>query len=780
MNVINFTERCAILVISLAAAIGCSSGVNLDFHRKGNCWQLSDRQVERLAGKLSSASAEDAAAIIDKVYSTADSIASAEQDGTLLVLSDVLEKTFYDVSSKYRNDVLYSLMLEREEKCVSLLADDHKRISWKKGILAANAVGHEVLDMPVYDAEGNETFLHRLVDRQTVLLIYGEDCKACTRLMEEACRSSVLKKAASDGKLNLVSIYIGDDQDEFHAKSDVLKDWENFIDMKTLIKYDNAFDGRLVPSLYLISDHKMVKVRGTLSVREIEKALDREALYSMRIPLNEGEKIWGGRIADGKFMPYADSFMTTFSQNSGNQVMPLLLSSDGRYVWSDAPYDFRIEDGVLMVDNALGKIRTGVVGSTLADAYHYAEPLYFPADGKLPPAEFFECPQYNTWIELQYNQNQHDVLEYARGILRNGLPAGIIMIDDTWQEDYGKWVFHPGRFPDPKAMSEELHRMGFKLMLWVCPFVSMDQYQIWAEINSFGGFVRKKSGGVYPVEWWNGYSAELDFSNSKTVEWFDRQLDNLCDNYGVDGFKFDAGDFNLFPSDAATMGNLQAYEYCAAFADYADKYPYNEYRACWRDGGKAIVQRLHDKSHNWQALEALIPEMMATNLMGYWYSCPDMIGGGSFASFLPGCKIEQDLIVRSAQIHALMPMMQFSVAPWRILDKPHLDATLKSVKIREKLLPEIKALMERASKTGEPVVTPLEFRFPHQELADVKDQFMVGASIMVAPMTAPGFEREVVLPEGRWTADDGNVYEGGESVMIPVPLDRIPYFRLMD
>lgn len=774
-----FTRLLFIMGASLAAAVGCSEEVSLDFHKEGNCWQMSQAQFDKFAKKLSKANPEEAYALIDRVYTIADSLSAAEQDGTFLVFADAMEHMFYQVDSPLRNDDLYLRVLDRESRCNSLMSTDYRRIDWKEHILRANAVGSEVVDLPVSDINGEETSLHRLLDEQTVLLVYGEDCKACTKLMNEAVNSSKFKKAAEDGQLRLLSLYIGEDGEEFAAKSAVLKDWANFIDARQLVRYENAFDSRLVPSLYLISDKKMVKVKGTLSVSEIEKALDAPALYSARIVLNEDEQIWGGRIADGKFMPYEDGFKTTFSQNSGNQIMPLLLTSDGRYVWSEAPYDFHIEGNVLTVDNALAKIETGIVGSTLADAYHHCQRKFFPADGKLPPAEFFECPQYNTWIELQYNQNQKDVLEYARGILRNGLPAGIIMIDDTWQEDYGKWVFHPGRFPNPKAMSDELHRMGFKLMLWVCPFVSMDQYQIWAEINSFGGFVGKKGAGVYPVEWWNGYSAELDLSNPKTVEWFDRQLNNLCENYGVDGFKFDAGDFNLFPEDSRTMGNLQAYEYCEAFADYADKYPYNEYRACWRDGGKAIIQRLHDKAHNWDAVKVLIPEMMATNLMGYWYSCPDMIGGGSFASFLPGCPIDQDLIVRSAQTHALMPMMQFSVAPWRILDKEHLDAVLKSVKIRERLLPEIKSLIVGASKTGEPVVTPLEFRFPHQGLSGVKDEFMIGSDILVAPMVDPGRERSVILPKGTWRADDGQEYAGGQTVKIKVPLDRIPYFRLI-
>lgn len=768
-----------ILGISLLLS-ACRSGDFLEFQPMGNCWQLSPGQFSRLAETLSKADEDEREKLIDKVYSIADSIASANQDGTLLVFSDAMEQTFYQVTSPLRNDALYLKILERERECESLMSFDYRRIDWKSGVIRANMEGSRIADIPLYDINGSETSLHRLLDRQTVIMVYGEACEACTELMRDAVSSKALKEASEKGELRLISIYTGNDEAEFASKSAVLSGWENYIDLMQVVRYENKFDSRLVPSLYLVSDKKMVKLKGVRTVREVVEDLNNPALHTRRIKLNQGEQVWGGRIADGKFMPFGEGFQTTLYSNGGNQVMPLLITTDGRYVWSDAPYEFYIEGSELVIENALAAVETGFAGADLADAYHYGQRRFFPSDGKLPPVKFFECPQYNTWIELQYNQNQKDVLEYARGIVRNGLPVGIIMIDDTWMEDYGKWVFHPGRFPDPKAMCDELHRMGFKVMLWVCPFVSMDQYRIWAEINSFNGFVGKKGAGVYPVEWWNGISAELDYSNPQSVEWFDRQLSHLCDKYGVDGFKFDAGDFGFLPEDSRTERNLQPYEYSQAFAAFADKYPYNEYRACWRDGGKAVVQRLHDKSHNWDALRALIPEMLAANLMGYWYSCPDMIGGGSFASFLPGCVIDQDLIVRSAQTHALMPMMQFSVAPWRILDREHLNAVLESVQIRQKLMPTIMELVNRASKTGEPIVTPLEYRFPHLGYAQIKDEFLLGDEILVAPMLEKGFTRKVILPPGEWKTDDGKVYAGGQTVEINVPLERIPYFTLVE
>ncbi len=79
---------------------------------------------------------------------------------------------------------------------------------------------------------------------------------------------------------------------------------------------------------------------------------------------------------------------------------------------------------------------------------------------------------------------------------------------------------------------------------------------------------------------------------------------------------------------------------------------------------------------------------------------------------------------------------------------------------------------------GEPIVAPLEYHFPHQGLSAVKDEFMLGGSVLVAPMLTKGFSRTVILPEGSWMADDGTVYEGG-TYSIDVPIDRLPYFRKM-
>jgi len=509
---------------------------------------------------------------------------------------------------------------------------------------------------------------------------------------------------------------------------------------------------------------------------------------SMSIDLLPGEKVWSGIIKDGHKLPYQAGYKYDFyANNQDNQIQPLLLGNKGLWVWSEEPYAFEVKDNQIIISNAKGEVKYGHSGSSLAEARQYASHQFFPASGKMPDELLFSKPQYNTWIELTYNQNQADVLKYAQAIIDNGFPAGVIMIDDTWQEDYGKWNFHPGRFPNPKQMIDQLHQMGFKVMLWICPFVSADQTMILQKLMKDKAFLMQqkadkptwdKATDPAMINWWNGYSALLDFTNPVAVKWFNLQMDGLVKDYGVDGFKLDAGDMNFYPSDALSMTPATPNRQCELYAQFGLRFPLNEYRACWKMAGLPLAQRLHDKNHTWEDAQKLIPHMTTESLAGYTFSCPDMIGGGNWTSFLDLKTMDQDLVVRSAQIHALMPMMQFSVAPWRILDPQHLDAIKKAVSIRMKYTPQILELAHQSAKTGDPIIGSMEYYFPNQGFETVMDQFMLGNQIMVAPLTQKASSREVMLPKGKWTDDLGKSYKGGKKYRIDVPIDRIPVFTL--
>ncbi|MFB3906150.1 MAG: glycoside hydrolase family 31 protein [Acidobacteriota bacterium] len=500
------------------------------------------------------------------------------------------------------------------------------------------------------------------------------------------------------------------------------------------------------------------------------------------IKLQPGELWWGGAVNEGHKMPFgtAPYALDLYGTNVGNQCSPLLLSNQGRYIWSEKPFRFEFAGDELRIRHPYGPARVEQAGKTLAEAYRAAAARHFPPSGKMPDPVLFSRPQFNTWIELVYNQNQADVLKYARGIVDNGFPPGVLMIDDNWNRYYGNFEFKAERFPNPKLMIEELHRMGFKVMLWVCPFVSPDSPEF-RELRDDRLFLMERTGPQtrpLMIEWWNGFSAVLDFSNPGAVRWFNQQLAGLQARYGVDGFKFDAGDTEYYPDSAVTYRRLLPNEHTELFGKIGVDYPLNEFRAMWKMGGQPLAERLRDKYHNWEDLRKLIPHTFVESLIGHSFTCPDLIGGGEYASFRNLASYDQDLVVRSAQCQALMPMMQFSAAPWRVLDKPRLAAVKQAVEIRQRFVPYILELAQKAARTGEPIVAPLEYHYPNQGFAEIKDQFILGDRILVAPALTKGqSQRRVLLPPGKWKSDDGQFHDGGQEVTIATPLERLPYFE---
>ena len=169
--------------------------------------------------------------------------------------------------------------------------------------------------------------------------------------------------------------------------------------------------------------------------------------------------------------------------------------------------------------------------------------------------------------------------------------------------------------------------------------------------------------------------------------------------------------------------------------------------------------------------------MLAAGILGYAYTCPDMIGGGDYVSFQPGMPIDEKLIVRSCQVQTLMPMMQFSVAPWRVLSKEYMEICRKCAILHKEFGKYILELAKHSAKTGEPIVRYMEYEFPHQGFESCIDQFMLGDKYLVAPVMTEADSRDVKLPAGKWKDDLGNIHQGPTVLKLDVPIERLPYFE---
>ena len=158
-----------------------------------------------------------------------------------------------------------------------------------------------------------------------------------------------------------------------------------------------------------------------------------------------------------------------------------------------------------------------------------------------------------------------------------------------------------------------------------------------------------------------------------------------------------------------------------------------------------------------------------------------MIGGGLDSDFKDQAYggMDPELFVRWTEASALMPMMQFSYAPWR-LDEASLRIVKEYAELHRQLGDYIFALARKAQADGTPIVRPLFFRNPEDEATyAIRDQFLLGERFLVAPVLKKGaLARDVYLSAGLWKDFwSGRLYEGPQTVKgYPAPIERLPIF----
>lgn len=413
-------------------------------------------------------------------------------------------------------------------------------------------------------------------------------------------------------------------------------------------------------------------------------------------------------------------------------------------------------------------------------AYHYLTGNFgHPAE--TPPERLFILPTWTTWARYKTAVSQEVVLRFADEITQNGYPCGVMEIDDRWQTHYGDIAFDPARFPNPKGMIDQLHEKGFQVTAWVIPFLDPES-DAFAEGKARGYLVRQPDGEPYPVRWWQGLGGLLDVSNPSALAWFGERLERLQRETGLDGFKFDAGEAVFFPPDAVSAEHLPPNEYTRRYVDFvAQHFRLTEVRSAWNNQRAPIFFRQWDKESSWgldNGLHSVLTGILSLGLCGYPFILPDMIGGNAYDE-----QADAELMIRWTQLNALLPAMQFSLAPWEY--GAECSALCRRyAELHLEFAPRILELAREAAQTGAPIIRPLWWLAPNDENAlTCDDQFLLGEDILVAPVVRPSQQaREVYLPPGQWRDYwTGAVYEG-ETVLqdFPAPLDVLPVFVRTD
>lgn len=396
-----------------------------------------------------------------------------------------------------------------------------------------------------------------------------------------------------------------------------------------------------------------------------------------------------------------------------------------------------------------------------------------------PPVELLSKPMWTTWANFKNDINQEKVTDYARKIKDNGYECSVLGIDAKWQKEFGDTEFDPDKFPEPDKLAKVIHDLGFELTLWNVPFFNKASANFSRAIADNVVLTNIKDNSPYLGKWWEGEALFLDLTNPEAVEWHFRNLSSLAEKYGIDGFKFDAGEAGFY-TDPSLIGHRTVLPQSAGsnyIKQIASTYPWSDTRTAWRTQKERVLLRQWDKSTKWgpdNGLLSCITQSIALNLLGYRFNFPDMIGGNEYGEE----KADAELMIRWTQAVCTFPVIQYSIPPWRFGEECS-EICLRYMHLHKTLAP----LHLKQANTNEPLVAPLWWIAPDDEDAYlIEDQFIVCGNLLVAPVVEKGArERNIYLPAGMWR----NYWQKNQLLKGPVilegysaNLDQLPLFEL--
>jgi len=400
--------------------------------------------------------------------------------------------------------------------------------------------------------------------------------------------------------------------------------------------------------------------------------------------------------------------------------------------------------------------------------------------------EQYAEPLWNSWAQFYTNVNQDKLLKYATDLHANGLAGHTIQLDDKWESNYGNMTFDPKAYPDPKAMSDQIHGLGYDFGLWVTLWINLDStnYQYAADHDYL---LHDAADPTKPctVTWWNGTAGIVDLANPEAKAWYQGNLKKLMDAYGVDGLKFDTRFFD----DHCTGrdGNTRT-DYQRLGSELADSYDLQGagIRVHWGPAAHqaGFVVRQIDKGTGWSSLQASVSQNLALSTIGYPFVETDMIGGSS-GQPAP----TKEVLVRWAQSASYMPLMYSSTSPVDTTDvttgqqvdydQQTVDLYREAIARHERLAPYIWDQVQHTLKTGDPIVRPLFFDFPRDRAGyTVADEWMLGPAVLSAPNLTSAAARDIHLPPGRWyDVNRGTTIKGPTTLKAyAAPLTVTPAF----
>lgn len=538
--------------------------------------------------------------------------------------------------------------------------------------------------------------------------------------------------------------------------------------------------------------------------------------YSLHLKFESdpSEKIFGMGQYQQSCMDLKGCVLDLEQRNSQISV-PFAVSSLGYgFLWNN-PAVGRVTFGKNYTEWTASATREMDYWITVADTPKEILENYTAVTGR---AEMFPEELMGLWqCKLRY-RTQDEVLSVARQYQKEGIKIDQIVIDFFHWTLQGDWKFDKKYWPNPKAMVDELHSMGIKVIVSVWPSVDRKS-ENFGPMMERGLLIRTERGAAQTYDY-QGDCVEIDPFNPETRKYIWEVCKKNYYDYGIDAFWLDNSepDYGVYDFEnyrycdgpALALSNLYPQMFSRAFYEEMAKQNrgtvVNLLRSGWAGSQKyGNVIWSGDIPSTFEAFADQIQGGLNMGLAGIPWWTTDI--GGFMTDDVDDPDFRQ-LLIRWYQFAVYSPVLRMhgDRGPYNI---PPLDerdwgggylhtgqpnelwsygednyaVMRKYYDIRISLHDYIKELYEEAHTNGSPLLRAMFYEFPEDTKCwELQDQYMFGDRFLVAPILHLNeWKREVYLPAGKWKlTSTGEVYDGGRTISVEAPIEYMPVLERIE
>ncbi len=502
-----------------------------------------------------------------------------------------------------------------------------------------------------------------------------------------------------------------------------------------------------------------------------------DAYMRQQLSLGVGELIYGlgerftAFVKNGQSVDIWNEDGGTSTEQSYKNV-PFYISNKGYGVFVNHPERVSFEIATEMVTKAAFSVAGESLDFFLINGPTMKEVLmrYTDITGKpgLPAPWTF-----GLWLSTSFttNYDEETVNSFVDGMLDRGIPMKVFHFDCFWMKEFSwcDFLWDSRVFPDPVGMLKRLHEKGLKICVWINPYVGQES-ALFREGMEKGYFIKRPNGAVWQWDMWQPGLAIVDFTNPEACRWYAAKLEKLMD-MGVDCFKTDFGeriptDCVYFDgSDPQKMHNYYAYIYNKTVYDVicrrkGEKEAILFARSATAGGQKFPVHWGGDCWSDYESMEESLRGGLSLCSSGFGYWSHDI---GGFESTSTPDVYKRWCAFGLLSTHSRLHGSHSYRVPW-LYDAESVDVVRYFTRLKARLMPYLYRSAIQTSTTGVPMMRSMVLEFTEDKNCQyLATQYLLGDSLLVAPIFNDQSRAEYYLPAGKWTnLLTGQSKEGGK------------------